>query len=173
MAHCLMKTKSVPGNFWGEAVKTAIYLMNRAPTKSLDGKTPYEAWLGRKPVVKHLRKFGCVAYVKKLGPGLTKLSDRSVPGVFLGYEPGTKGYRVYDPINDNLMIARDILFDEKRAWNWGEMEAVVAVEIKHKECQCPSRLLLSIQKTLNKIRQQAISLISVHMPVQIQSLVML
>jgi hypothetical protein len=101
-------------------VKTAVYLLNRAPTKSIDGKTPYEAWFGRRPAVKHLRTFGCVAYVKKLGPSINKLADRSVPGVFLGYEPGTKGFRVYDPIKDKLMIARDVIFDEKRAWNWEE-----------------------------------------------------
>jgi hypothetical protein len=107
----------VPGRFWGEAVKTAVYLLNRAPTKSLNGKTPFEAWFGRKPGVKHLRTFGCTAYAKCLGPGLNKLADRAVPGVFFGYAPGTKGYRVYDPVKDRLMISRDVLFDEKRAWN--------------------------------------------------------
>ena len=44
MARCLLKSKGVPGEFWGEAVTTAVYLLNRAPTSSLRGKTPYEAW---------------------------------------------------------------------------------------------------------------------------------
>jgi len=110
----------VPGKYWGEAVKAAVYILNRSPTKSLNGKTPFEAWFGKKPGVKHLRTFGCLAYVKKVGPGVTKLSDRSVPGVFFGYEPGTKGYRVYDPVNNKLMVTRDVIFDEKRGWNWVE-----------------------------------------------------
>jgi len=88
MARCLLKSMQVPGQFWGEAVKVAVYLLNRAPTKSLNGKTPYEAWYGRKPGVRHLRTFGCVAYAKRVGPGVNKLADRSIPGVFLGYEPG-------------------------------------------------------------------------------------
>ena len=46
------------------------------------------------------------------------MSDRSVLGVFLGYEPRTKGYRIYDPMKDKLMISRDVIFDEKVAWNW-------------------------------------------------------
>jgi hypothetical protein len=119
----------VPAKFWGEAVKTAVYLLNRAPTKSLDGKTPYEAWYGRKPSVKHLRTFGCTAFAKKLGPGVNKLADRSIPGVFLGYEPDAKGYRVYDPARDQLMVARDVIFDEKRPWNWEEQRSSVGDEV--------------------------------------------
>jgi len=112
----------VPGKLWGEAASTAVYLLNRAPIKSLNGKTPYEAWFGRKPGVKHLRTFGCTAYAKKLGPSLTKLTDRAVPGIFLGYESGSKGYRVFDPVKGRLMISRDVLFDEKKVCNWGESE---------------------------------------------------
>ena len=118
----------VPGKYWGEAVKAAVYILNRSPTKSLNGKTPFEAWFGKKPGVKHLRTFGCLAYVKKVGPGVTKLSDRSVPGVFFGYEPGTKGYRVYDPVNNKLMVTRDVIFDEKRGWNWVESSSSQASE---------------------------------------------
>lgn len=103
----------MPGKFWGEAVKTAVYLLNRSPTKSLDGKTPFEVWYGRKPSVRHLRTFGCKVFAKRIQPGITKLADRSTPGVFLGYEPGTKGYRVYDPVNDKLLVTRDVIFDEK------------------------------------------------------------
>jgi transposase InsO family protein len=123
MARCLLKSTRVPARFWGEAVKTAVYILNRAPSKRLHDQTPFEAWFGRKPGVKHLRTFGCKAYVKRVGPGISKLSDRSVPGVFLGYEPGTKGYRVYDPIKDKLMISRDVIFDEKATWNWEGREA--------------------------------------------------
>lgn len=48
---------------------------------------------------------------------MTKLADRSTPGVFLGYEPRTKGYRVYDPVNNKLIVTRDTIFDEKKGWN--------------------------------------------------------
>jgi transposase InsO family protein len=47
MARSLLKAKGVPGEFWGEAVTTAVYLLNRGVTKSVDGKTPFEAWHGR------------------------------------------------------------------------------------------------------------------------------
>ena len=69
MARSLLKSMGMPARFWGEAVTTAVYLLNRAPTKSVKGMTPYEAWHGRKPTVQHMRTFGCVAHVKRVGPG--------------------------------------------------------------------------------------------------------
>ncbi|GJV94795.1 retrovirus-related pol polyprotein from transposon TNT 1-94 [Tanacetum coccineum] len=49
MAKSMMHEKGLPKSFWAEAVYSAIYLLNRSPTKSLDNKTPLEAWNGRKP----------------------------------------------------------------------------------------------------------------------------
>jgi transposase InsO family protein len=97
MARSLLKSMGVPTEFWGEAVSTVVYLLNRAPTKSIIGKTPYEAYYDRKPSVIHLRVFGCVAHVKVVTPHFSKLTDRSKQMVFIGYDMNTKGYRVYDP----------------------------------------------------------------------------
>jgi len=43
MVRCLLKSMDVSSLFWGEAVKTVVYILNRSPTKSLSGKTPFEA----------------------------------------------------------------------------------------------------------------------------------
>ena len=87
----------MPTEFWGEAVSTAVFILNRSPTKALKGMMPYEAWHGRKPNVSYLRTFGCIGHVKTVKPGLGKLEDRSTKMVFLGYEDGTKAYQLYDP----------------------------------------------------------------------------
>jgi transposase InsO family protein len=42
-ARCLLKFKGLSGWFWGEAVVTAVYLLNRSPTRSLEGRTSFEA----------------------------------------------------------------------------------------------------------------------------------
>ena len=76
---------------------TAVHLLNRSPTRSLQGKTPYEAWHGRTPAVSHLKTFDCVAYTKGLGQ-LRKLDDRGKPGVFIGYVEGAKANRILDPV---------------------------------------------------------------------------
>ena len=87
----------MPTRFWGEAVNTAVFILNRALTKALTGKTPFEAWYGCKPSVSFLRTFGCIGHVRKTKPNLTKLEDRSTPMVFLGYAKGTKAYWLYGP----------------------------------------------------------------------------
>jgi hypothetical protein len=124
MARSMMKSKGMLGRFWGEAVSTAVYLLNRAPTKSVVGMTSYEAWYGRKPSVDHLRTFGCVAHVKMVAGHTSKLADRSTPMVMIGYEAGTKAYRAYNPVNKKLVVTRDVFFEEEKSWNWSSAEPV-------------------------------------------------
>ena len=117
MARSMMKAKSMPGRFWGEAVTTTVFILNRAPTKVLKGKTPFEAWYGHKPSVSFLQTIGCIGHVRKTKPILAKLKDRSTPVVLLGYAEGTKAYRLYDPRGDKVLVSCDVVFDEKTAWD--------------------------------------------------------
>jgi hypothetical protein len=117
MAQDLLKQREMPAVFWGEAVVMTVYILNRSPTKALNGKTPYEAWHGRKPAVSHLRVFSCLAFGKELGH-IGKLDDRSTPGVFIGYAEGSKAYRILDPGTQHVHTTRDIVFDEGRGWTW-------------------------------------------------------
>lgn len=118
-ARSILRARSMPGFFWGEAVHTAVYLLNRSPTAALDGLTPYQAWYGKKPPVHYLRVFGCVAYIKRLQPHPTKLEDHGQKVVFVGYEEGAKAYRFYDPATERVRVARDVVFDENAHWDWG------------------------------------------------------
>jgi transposase InsO family protein len=43
MAYCLLKSKALPGYFWGEGVAIAVHILNRSSTHAITGKTPYEA----------------------------------------------------------------------------------------------------------------------------------
>jgi transposase InsO family protein len=43
MARVLLKQRGMPTVFWGEAVVTTVYILNRSPTKALNGRTSYEA----------------------------------------------------------------------------------------------------------------------------------
>jgi hypothetical protein len=111
-ARSMLKAKSLPGWFWGEAIMTAVYVLNRTMTKGNGGKTPYELVNGVTPAVHHLRTFGCVAHVKHAASHLKKLDDRSRPMIFVGYEPGSKAYRAYDPGTGQVQVSRDFVFNE-------------------------------------------------------------
>jgi hypothetical protein len=117
MARALLKQRGMPAIFWGEEVVTAVYILNRLPTKALNGRTPYEAWHGCKPVVSHLWVFGCLAFAKELGH-VGKLDDRSTPGVFIDYAEGSKACRILDPETQHVRTARDEVFNERRGWAW-------------------------------------------------------
>ena len=118
MVRSMLKDKNLPHELWGEAVNTSLHVLNRAPTRSLDGATPYEVWTGVKPNLEHFRVFGSLCHVKVLGEKLKKLQERSKPMVFIGYEAGTKGYKCYDPENGRVYISRYVIFEEKSQWNW-------------------------------------------------------
>jgi transposase InsO family protein len=93
MAHNMMKAMSMLSWFWGEAVLMAVFILNRSPTQSVEGRTPYEVWHGKKPSVDYFRTFGCVVHVKQGNKRLGKLEDQSTMMVFIGYEPGSKAWR--------------------------------------------------------------------------------
>ena len=63
----MLHDSGLPANLWGEAASHAIYLINRTPTRALDGKTPYEAFWGTKPNIAHLHPWGCKIRVHSPG----------------------------------------------------------------------------------------------------------
>jgi hypothetical protein len=111
-ARSKLKEMGLPGWFWGEAVTTAVYLLNRVPCKAANGKAPFEVWYGKRHAVHHLKTFGCIVYVRNTKPHLKKLDDRGRKMIFVGYERGTKAYRAYDPVTKKVTITRDVVFDE-------------------------------------------------------------
>lgn len=121
MTRSILKHMGVPNSFWGEATRHATYLINRVVTRSLNDQTPYELYRGRKPSVKHLRVFGCIGYAKVEKPHLRKLDDRSRELVHLGIEPGSKAYRLVDPRSKRIVVSRDVVFDETKAWEWSKI----------------------------------------------------
>ncbi|CAL8174593.1 unnamed protein product [Prunus armeniaca] len=84
MARSMMTEKGIPVIFWAKAVSTAVYLQNRCFTTSVSSKTPFEAFTGRKPGIKHLKVFGCICYTHVPSPLRQKFDDKARKGVFMG-----------------------------------------------------------------------------------------
>ena len=98
--------------FWAEAAMTAIYIKNRLPSPNIQDQTPFEIVYGSKPSVKHMRVFGCRAYMLTPKEKRLKWDPKSREGLFMGYEEVSKAYRVYDIEAGRVMITRDVTFDE-------------------------------------------------------------
>ncbi|KAI5318138.1 hypothetical protein L3X38_037846 [Prunus dulcis] len=125
MAKSMLHEKGMPYFLWTEAVHTTVYLLNRCPTKALNNITPFEAYSGRKPGIAHLKVFGSLCYVHVPTELRHKLEPKSTKGVFVGYATCEKGYRVFDPVSNKLLLSRDVTFDEENAWHWTDKDGSV------------------------------------------------
>ena len=85
----------LPISFWRYALETAIYILNRVPSKSMSS-TPYEIWRGKKPNLRYLKIWDYPAYVKRnFGH---KLSARADKCLLVGYPKESIRYLFYHPI---------------------------------------------------------------------------
>ena len=64
MVRSITSLTDLPLSFWGYALETAAFMLNRAPSKSVE-TTQSELWFGKKPKLSFLKVWGCDAYVKK------------------------------------------------------------------------------------------------------------
>ena len=112
MSRSMLLDAKPPKKFWAESISTAVYLRNRCPTKTVKGKTPYEALYGKKPNVNHLRVLVCDVYTHIPKDERSKLDSKARKCVLLGYGETTKGYRLYDPSKDRVIHSRDVKFNE-------------------------------------------------------------
>lgn len=112
-ARCLLYDAGLPKRFWAEAVCTAVYLRNRSIASGLNNRTPIEIWTGDKPDVSNLRIFGSKVMVHVPKERRLKWDKKATQCILVGYSNNVKGYRVYNPNNDSVTIARDIVVIEE------------------------------------------------------------
>ncbi|XP_074336653.1 uncharacterized protein LOC141673816 [Apium graveolens] len=101
MVRSMISHSSLPESLWGDALKTATYILNRVPSKAVDN-TPYE-----------LGPTGARPYM----PHENKLDSRTVSCYFVGYTERTKGFKFYDPLSKsffetgNARFLEDVVFE--------------------------------------------------------------
>jgi len=109
---CMLIGAGLPKSFWGEAVTTAPYLINRCPSTGIDFKTPMEVLSGKPEDYSSLKVFGALTYahIKQ-----DKLEPKALKCVFIGYPEGVKGYKLWKSESSGgskFLISRDVTFDE-------------------------------------------------------------
>ena len=115
---CMLDDAGLSKKYWAFAVSVAVYLKNCTPTRSVVGETPYEAWhgSGRKPSLKHLHVFRCLAFVHVPKEKRKKLDYTATPGIFVGYSISTMQYFVYNPLARTLHRSHYVVFREGKRY---------------------------------------------------------
>nr|GEZ56825.1 integrase, catalytic region, zinc finger, CCHC-type, peptidase aspartic, catalytic [Tanacetum cinerariifolium] len=101
-----------PMFLWAEAVATACYTKNRSLIHTHHHKTPYELVHNKNPGLTFFRVFGTLCYPTNDNEDLGKLQPTSDTGIFVGYAPSKKGYRIYNKRTRRIMETIHVQFDE-------------------------------------------------------------
>ena len=109
-AHALLIALGLPRFLWEEAIKHSAWLQEQTPAQALNGRTPYEMGHKKKPYLGGIQKFRAAAYVKDLAAG--KLNAQAKKGCFIGYNLESKGYQIYWPKKQSIMVKRNVVFNQ-------------------------------------------------------------
>lgn len=110
---CLLVGAGMPNKFWGEALSTACYIVNKSPSIALEFKTPDQLYYGKTTNYSHLKPFGCLAYTRTKQDNLDPMELKCV---MQGYPIGTKGYRLWylEQHQQKVITTRDATFNESQ-----------------------------------------------------------
>src|SRR3954463_655398 len=104
MVRSMMSLTDLPLSFWGYALETVAFTLNRAPSKCVE-KTPYELWFRNKPKPSFIKVWRCDVYVKKLHPD--KLETKAENAFFIGYHKETIGYSFHHISEGKVFVAKN------------------------------------------------------------------
>nr|GFB67888.1 retrovirus-related Pol polyprotein from transposon TNT 1-94 [Tanacetum cinerariifolium] len=111
-ARTMLIFSKAPMFLWAEAVATACYTRNRSLIHTRHHKTPYELVHNKKPDLRFFRVFGALCYPTNDSEDLGKLQPTGDTGIFGGYAPSRKGYRIYNKRTRRIMETIHVQFDE-------------------------------------------------------------
>ncbi|UYV84616.1 K02A2.6-like, partial [Cordylochernes scorpioides] len=132
-ARTLLFDSGLPMAFWAEAVATASYVKNCTPHRSIKLDTPMEKWKGRKPYIRHLRIFGCLAFWPITQQHRCKFMPKSQKVI----RKESLRAIVALAAQLNLFITS---YDVKTAYLYGELKQTIFMKqpegFVEKECRC-------------------------------------
>lgn len=104
----------VPDHIWRVCVLTTTYIINRLPSSSLKGRTPFPVLFNQKPDYQRVRVCGCLCYMTNNLPHKGKFDSKAIMCIFLGYLFGQKGYKVMDLQSHSFRGDQDVVFVENQ-----------------------------------------------------------
>ncbi|GJT37227.1 retrovirus-related pol polyprotein from transposon TNT 1-94 [Tanacetum coccineum] len=100
---------------WAEAINTACYTQNCSLIRLRYNKTPYELMHEKKPDLSFLHVFGSLCYPTNDSKDLGKLNAKADIGIFVGYAPAKKAFRIYNRRTQKIMETIHVTFNELTA----------------------------------------------------------
>nr|GEW80451.1 hypothetical protein [Tanacetum cinerariifolium] len=97
---------------WAEAVATACYTQNRSIIRLRLGKTPYEHLHDKLPDLSFFYVFSALCYPTNDSENLEKLQPKAYIGIFIGYAPTKKAFRIYNRRTRRIIETNHVDFDE-------------------------------------------------------------
>nr|GFC64760.1 retrovirus-related Pol polyprotein from transposon TNT 1-94 [Tanacetum cinerariifolium] len=95
-ARTMLISSKAPIFLWAEAVATACYTQNQSLIHTRHHKTSYDLVHNKKPDLTLFRVFGALCYPTNDSKDLGKVQPTADTGIFVGYAPSRKGYRIYN-----------------------------------------------------------------------------
>ncbi|GJU65877.1 retrovirus-related pol polyprotein from transposon TNT 1-94 [Tanacetum coccineum] len=114
-ARTMLIYAKAPLFLWAEAVATACYTQNRSMIRRRHGKTPYELLHDKPPDLSYLHVFGALCYPTNDSENLGKLQPKADIGIFIGYAPTKKAFRIYNRRTRRIIETIHVDFDELTA----------------------------------------------------------
>nr|GFA32155.1 retrovirus-related Pol polyprotein from transposon TNT 1-94 [Tanacetum cinerariifolium] len=97
---------------WAEVVATACYTQNRSIVRLRHDKTPYELLHNKLPDLLFLHVFGALCYPTNDSENLGKLQPKADIGIFIGYAPIKKAFRIYNRRTRRIVETIHVDFDK-------------------------------------------------------------
>ena len=107
----MLQHSGLSNDFWAEATSVAAHTLNHAPQKNLGWRTPYELLFGRVPEVSYLCIFSCHAWV--YNDQRKKWDPKAKLMMLVGYERGSKAYRLWNPATRSIVVSANVRFDKR------------------------------------------------------------
>ncbi|GKA46815.1 retrovirus-related pol polyprotein from transposon TNT 1-94 [Tanacetum coccineum] len=100
---------------WAKEINTVRYTQNRLIIRRQYNKTPYELMQDKKLDLSFFYVFGALCYPTNDNDDLGKLDARDDIGIFVGYAPAKKAFRIYNKRTQKIIETIHVTFDELTA----------------------------------------------------------
>ncbi|GKB67843.1 retrovirus-related pol polyprotein from transposon TNT 1-94 [Tanacetum coccineum] len=112
VARTMLIFLKAPLFLWTKEINTTSYTQNHYLIRLRYNKTPYELMHDKKPDLSFFHVFGSLCYPTNDSEDLGKLNAKADIGIFIGYAPAKKAFKIYNKRTRKIIETIHVTFDE-------------------------------------------------------------